>query len=192
MKKIIRDYLTFNKRERNGVFVLIAIITLLILYLSVSDIFLETKTVDFAKFEKEIEVLQGSATEEKNYSQLENKTFIKNKPKQEIEYFNFDPNNLPDADWKRLGLSDKQIHTIKNYESKGGKFKTKGDIKKMYCIPEKMYLSLEPYIQIALASPSLLPAEKNRPARTSEFIHSGGAEVKNPKSPVELNSADSI
>ena len=39
-KNFLRDYFTFNRRERNGVFVLLSIIFLLILYLSFSDLFL--------------------------------------------------------------------------------------------------------------------------------------------------------
>lgn len=178
MKRFIRDYLTFNKRERNGVFILLAIIILSMVYLSVSDLFIKTETVDFTKFDKEVEVLQGSVALEKKNSKLENSAAImEESSKQKIEYFNFDPNNLPDEDWKRLGLSDKQIHTIKNYESKGGKFKTKEDVKKMYCISEKTYLSLEPYIQIP---------EK-------EKLASGSRQLANIfLSAIELNSADSI
>lgn len=54
MKQIIRDYLTFNRRERNGVFVLLCIILLLTLYLSFSGFFYPTEEVDLSKFEKEV------------------------------------------------------------------------------------------------------------------------------------------
>ncbi|MGQ0827026.1 MAG: helix-hairpin-helix domain-containing protein [Bacteroidota bacterium] len=170
MKRIIRDYLTFNKRERNGVFVLLAIIILLIVYLNISHNFIKEQTVDFTKFEKEVEFLKSSVPEQN----LEQKKEIETHATLESERFDFDPNNLPEADWKRLGLSEKQIRTIKNYEVKGGKFRTKEDVRKMYCISEKMYSSLEPFIII---SPSPL---------------AGKAIVKKNESTIELNSADSI
>lgn len=177
MKKIIRDYLTFNKRERNGVFVLVGIIVMLIIYLNVSHLFIKEDTTDFTKFEKEATLLKGAVAQENNYSKKEQISTIGKIKETKAEYFNFDPNNLPDADWKKLGLTDKQIHTIKNYEAKGGKFRTKEDVKKMYCISEKLYLSLEPYIQIPHPSPLLKEREK-------VIAHESD-------SPIEINSADS-
>ena len=67
---------------------------------------------------------------------------------QEGELFYFDPNNLPDEDWQRLGLSERQIAVIKRYEAKGGKFYSGSDLKKMYCIPSYQYDQLEPFIKI--------------------------------------------
>jgi len=195
MKQFIRDYLTFNKRERNGLFVLFAIITLMIVYLNISDKFNTPEKVDFTKFEKEIKIFNASVQlindstkheRENKYAQLHSE-FKKsdtsvNIPAVPIEHFNFNPNNLSDNDWQRLGLTTKQIQTIKNYETKGGKFRQKEDVKKMYCIPEKQYLALEPYIQI--------PTEK----RVFPHFELSKSENKNPKSAiiiVELNSADS-
>ena len=54
MKKIIRDFLTFNKRERNGVFVLVSIITVLVLYLNVSGGFVKQEQADFSDFDEKI------------------------------------------------------------------------------------------------------------------------------------------
>ena len=53
-----------------------------------------------------------------------------------------------DEDYKKLGLSEKQINTINNYKNKGGTFKTKEDFKKMYVISDEEYKRLEPYIVI--------------------------------------------
>ncbi len=67
----------------------------------------------------------------------------------EIEYVAFDPNGLPIVEWKRLGLSDRQIRVIKNYEAKGGRFRRKEDLKKIYGLHEADYIRLEPYIRLA-------------------------------------------
>ena len=194
MKQFIRDYLTFNKRERNGLFVLLSIITLLIVYLNISDKFIEPVKVDFTKFEKEIEVFNASA--ERINDTLKNKkqnsyTYIHKDSKggqtldlsiESPEYFNFNPNNLPDDEWLRLGLADKQIQTIKKYEAKGGRFKQKDDVKKIYGISEKQFLSLEPYIQIPIERKILKNFETKEPAnKNSKFS----------VTIVELNSADS-
>ncbi len=190
MKQFIRDYLTFNKRERNGVFVLLSIIIILLVYLNISDKFIKPETTDFSKFENEIIALNASAdltTDSLQNDSLPNNRYsnnpINNDPiTVEPEYFNFNPNNLPEEDWTRLGFSEKQIQTIKNYEAKGGRFRTKEDVKKMYCIHEKQYNALEPYIQIPIEQKQTLDFEKDK------------SEIRNPKPEkpvVELNSADS-
>lgn len=55
MKQFIRDYFTFDRRHRNGVFIILCVILLLLLYLSFSDLFFPADRMDFSKFEKEVE-----------------------------------------------------------------------------------------------------------------------------------------
>lgn len=50
----LREYFTFNRRERNGVFILLCIILALIFYLSFSDYFFTKEKIDFSRFEQEI------------------------------------------------------------------------------------------------------------------------------------------
>ena len=62
--------------------------------------------------------------------------------------FVFDPNTATIAEYKKLGLSEKQAQTISNYLSKGGLFKSKEDFKKIYGISADQFNKLEPYIFI--------------------------------------------
>jgi len=186
MKQFLRDYFSFNRRERNGVFILLSVILLLILYLSFSDFFFPREKIDFTKFEKEVSDFETEQKKIDDSLSHDTKNYFagSNTPESDsIERFDFDPNNLSEKDWRRLGLSDKQIKTIKNYESKGGKFRTKEDVKKMYCITPELYASLEPYIRIT----------------TKTNIYENKIEVKHSLSigrekeegiVVELNSAD--
>jgi DNA uptake protein ComE-like DNA-binding protein len=147
MKQLIREYFTFNKRERNGIFVLLSIILTLIGYLYFSDCDYQTEKIDFAKFEKEIQQLNNSSKHQPIFvdpKQEEKESFLP----LVNERFRFDPNTLSEAGWKQLGLNDKQIHSIKKYQAKGGKFKRKEDLKKMYVISPEIYSSLESYIDI--------------------------------------------
>ena len=161
MKQFIRDYLTFNKRERNGLFVLLSIIVILLIYLIISDKFISTEKVDFTKFEKEIEKHNFELKKLNDTLKKTNEILFlstKTEPEKIIitenieitqpEYFNFNPNNLAEKDWTRLGLKNEQIQTIKNYEKKGGEFRINEDVKKIYSISEKEFKLLEPYIQI--------------------------------------------
>lgn len=71
-------------------------------------------------------------------------------------YFPFDPNNLPAEKWRMLGFTDKQIRVIKNYEAKGGRFRTKADVAKMYVVSAEDYNRLAPYITL----PETVPPQR--------------------------------
>lgn len=85
--------------------------------------------------------------------------------------FTFNPNKLPVAEWRKLGLNDGQIAIIKHYEEKGGKFFSKQDVKKVYALSAGDYERLAPYINL----PEYSAYTKNTPLAE----------------PIELNSADS-
>ena len=58
-KNFLREYFTFNRRQRNGVFILLSIIMALILYLSFSDRFFSPEKTDFSRFENDIEQFEA-------------------------------------------------------------------------------------------------------------------------------------
>src|SRR5690606_12889258 len=109
----------------------------------------------------------------------------------EIEYFEFDPNELSVQTGKRLGLSLRQIRMVQNYVAKGGHFYKKEDFKKIYAIGKAEYERLAPYIRIPTQHQS-----SNAPKRTSEQERRANTNTKEvpsfPKLHIELNSTDSI
>ncbi|MGB3946972.1 MAG: helix-hairpin-helix domain-containing protein [Bacteroidia bacterium] len=196
MKQFIRDYLTFNKRERNGIVILISIILLLLIYLNISDKFIKPDKVDFSKFENQIIAfnkqakLTDSLTKPENLFTKNNINNASSSSNPTPQFFTFNPNNLDAENWKLLGLNDKQIQTIKNYEAKGGQFRTKEDVKKMYCINAEQYAQLEPYINIPpKPTPNYTEQITNSQLQASDFK----LRTSNSRLPttVELNSADS-
>ena len=68
--------------------------------------------------------------------------------KQPVTLFYFDPNLSSLEELQRLGLKEKVAKTIINYRNKGGKFRRKEDLKKIYGLTEKEYLRLEEWIKI--------------------------------------------
>ena len=68
--------------------------------------------------------------------------------KAKFEPFLFDP-NMPDSiEWLKLGLTSRQIRTVFNYVSKGGKFKFKEDFLKIYGISEDQFNKILPYVDL--------------------------------------------
>ncbi|CAA7193662.1 helix-hairpin-helix domain-containing protein [Chryseobacterium potabilaquae] len=59
----------------------------------------------------------------------------------------FNPNDLDDEQWQKLGFSEKQAVTILNYKKiVGGKFVSKEQLKKCFAISNEKFLELESYI----------------------------------------------
>lgn len=63
--------------------------------------------------------------------------------------FAFDPNTISPESWKKLGVTDRTIKTIFNYLSKGGRFRSPEDIRKIWGIQKELAEQLIPYVQIA-------------------------------------------
>jgi DNA uptake protein ComE-like DNA-binding protein len=90
--------------------------------------------------------------------------------------FPFNPNNIAEVDWGKLGLKEYQYHNILNYINAGGVYKVKNDLLKMYSISDIDYERLYGFI--------LLP-EKDT-LKKERYVQKIKVEVI-----VEINSADS-
>lgn len=154
-KNILKDYFTFTNRERKPIFIFLAMIIALLITLYYLRFVKTESTTDFTQFEKDIAALEKRMADDSIASLEKRKSFSSDKkintpelPAIKISLFDFNPNNLPDSLWRKLGISEKTIRTIKNYESKGGKFYKKEDVKKIYGLHENDYIRLESFIVI--------------------------------------------
>ena len=78
-----------------------------------------------------------------------NKKYTFSKPptdSKSIQLKHFDPNVATLATLLELGFSPKTAQILINYRHKGGKFKKKSDLKKIYGLSESFYQRLKPYI----------------------------------------------
>lgn len=173
MKDRIKAYFTFSKKELNGILVLFLILAVTLTLPCFLKRYDKTEVYDFNDFRNEIALFKASALKSKSYKKGPK---YADKTADIPQAFNFDPNGLPEAQWQQLGLSDRQIRVIKNFEAKGGRFYRKTDLKKIYSISIGQYNRLEPYIQIA-----------DRPAYTRNTALESGPVLER----VELNAADS-
>ncbi len=185
----IKDFFDFGRSEYRGILILLSLIALLIainLALTSSqtqetfsdDAFIKEVT----EFEARQELIADSIAKSKkqwNHKEKSEVSFFsvdKSVMENELTPFPFNPNNLPEELWRKIGLTDKQIKSIKNFESKGGKFRSKEDFKKMYTISSEEFLILEPFITIPQDT-----IKKFTPKKTT-FA----------KNIIELNTTDSI
>jgi len=84
----------------------------------------------------------------KPHLQFQETDEVQGSTKSTAELFFFDPNSSSDIDFHRLGLTDKQIETIRNYQKKGGSFRNNSDFFKMWGLTDHQKNALSDYIRI--------------------------------------------
>ncbi len=156
-KKFVNDYLSFTKKDRIGVIVLVTLIFIVVLlpYIWPAK---KVAALPVAEIEK-VKLLNARLSKTDQASQKDEETGTYNYPakkyyskenytKEKPPPFYFDPNTLDTDGWKRLGLRDKTAATIQNFISKGGKFRKPEDLGKIYGLFKDDYERLLPYVQI--------------------------------------------
>ncbi len=133
-----KDYFSFDKRQRNGVIVLLFLIVLAVAVRLALPFLQKNEIGPLSDFEKRVQDFENS--------KIDNDDPIASD--QSHVLFDFNPNHLPKEKWLLLGLKEWQVKVICNYEAKGGSFRTKADVKKIYGIKEELYQKLEPFIKI--------------------------------------------
>lgn len=92
------------------------------------------------------------------------------------EPFDFDPNTADEATLRKLGISEKVARVILNYREKGGRFRKKEDLAKIYSLPEADYQRLEPFIRIDPGQPAAKTAQPMAAAAVLIDINKASAE----------------
>lgn len=149
MKKL--SYLfVFTKPERNGlivlVFVLLSGLTVFLINRNNRNDLINLSLVPNAKAELKSDSFYKVRKQKPDRSYVNhaggNSVF------QQKELFFFDPNAISADEWIRLGFSPAQTRSIINFRDKGGRFKAKEDLKKLYVVSTERYAELESYITI--------------------------------------------
>lgn len=180
----IKSFFNFNRGERIGILVILAIIIIVVAYPRFVKVKFNESDEEFLRFKKDIESfekgLQQANDSIDDARKLDFQQMDKSIAENKITPFIFNPNALPSEQWAKMGLKDWQIKVIKNYESKGGKFYKKEDLKKMFCISPSEYQILEPFISIP-----------EQPKKEYTLAKPETKEVKK-RTLVDLNTADSV
>ena len=170
MNERLKDYFYFWRGEKNGIIVLLIIIIILFAIPYIIVILPQDKNEPDKKFKNEIELFTQSLsqTDEPEYNNRLDQYIIERYDS--LKLFPFNPNSTSPENFKKLGLTDKQINTINNYLNKGGKFYLKDDFRKIYGIRQQQYEILKPFI--------LLPDNKQN---TYEYHDNADSKPKNEK-----------
>jgi competence protein ComEA len=193
-RNIVKDYLTFSARERNGLiifFVLASVIIIVSRYYTVKkpEIHKEEFQQELARLKITVDSSRhanryGNDEQHFDYSQPKHYDYTSNASRGEV--FAFDPNTLDAEGWKKLGVRDKTINTIQNFLAKGYRFRQAEDIRKIYGLRKQDADRLVPYVHIGgQASPDNSLSHVNAPANAPR-----PAADANRTRTIEINSAD--
>ncbi|MBX5437995.1 MAG: helix-hairpin-helix domain-containing protein [Thermoflavifilum sp.] len=110
------------------------------------------------------------------------------------ELFYFDPNQATLEDWLRLGIPAHTAQVILHYREKGGRFRKKEDLLKIYGLRQADYQRLAPYIRIPdQAQKRLMRHDSTQVLQAgSVFQHNQSKKQLPAQQKVELNSADTL
>lgn len=185
-RTVVTDYFTFTRRERIGVLVLLALISFTfllprLLNKNTAARPVHTDTAWMAELRK-LEASDSIDVPQKRRYKRDPSAYTFERPTGKTTpatLFPFDPNTLNDEGWRKLGVSDKTILTIRKYLAKGGRFHKPEDLKKVYGLRPDHVARMLPFVTIAEREQPPYPAAKSQssPARTRA-------------SPVDVNTAD--
>ncbi len=144
MKRILKDYFSFSKKERTAVIILLLL----------ASVFTALPYLIPRKQEVPVIDPASAAFIKSNQSSERRNNLIGNRNDEGAALpgpgilFPFDPNTLPVDGWIRLGVKPKTAATIINYRNKGGKFRSAEDIRKIWGLSKTLADQLVPYVSM--------------------------------------------
>ena len=113
--------------------------------------------------------------------------------------FTFDPNTVGVPEWLAMGLTQRQAEGIERYKEKGGQFRVKRDMARMYSLLPGQYEALEPFIDLPDSLQSPIREKRRsrwtgRPAYEPKVMRPGSGSVireDHRSEKLEVNTADS-
>jgi competence protein ComEA len=147
----LKEYFNFTRCERDGVIALLFLILLVLIAPRFIHRTVELPEGIIDAFHEEVEAFNLHNDSAQSFSKNLELAYRTEK----ITFFSFDPNLATNEEWARLGLTDRQVQTIRNYQSKGGVFKEPKDLLKLYGIPLELKEELAAHAKISKPSISL-------------------------------------
>lgn len=172
IKNKIRTFFGFSRAQTNGFVALLIILSIVIFSEPVYHAWISNRPIDFSTESKTLDSLTVLWQAE---PVIRKKADIPTDKHNRVKLFAFNPNTATKDDLQVLGFSDRLMKGLLNYRAKGGEFRVKSDLKKLYGMDTTFFKRLLPFIQL----PERIAYEKPTP------------ELKKKPSLFNLNLADS-
>lgn len=153
-KEPIRDFFVFSQKERSGIIGLTLLLAAVLVAHYAFDKYtfpvpedVKAELSQYLQDQKRIE----QERQEQQIAFVEDSISASNEAKIDFQFpenFILDPNLISDSVLIVTGLSSKLAARISNYRAKGGKFRSKDDLLKIYGMDTTWYIKVEPFITI--------------------------------------------
>ncbi|HEU5289596.1 MAG TPA: helix-hairpin-helix domain-containing protein [Cyclobacteriaceae bacterium] len=174
-KNIVRSFFGFSRAQTNGFVALIIVLSIIFFSEPLYHTWVSNRPLDFSNESNKLDSLTARWKAEPPGIAEAVKPVEKTMP---VRLFEFNPNNVSKDELKALGFSDRLTKGMMNYRAKGGEFRIKTDLKKLYGMDSVFFKSLQPFIQLPekivvekkAAEPKKSPARFNlNRADTTQF-----------------------
>lgn len=149
MKKMLKDYFSFSKKERIAIIILILLIAVFMALPYFFSVKADLPVIDPAlKAFINDKKLQEADTPRNGDLPASADVPNGKMHTETVTLFSFDPNTLSVEGWIRLGVKPRTANTILRYLGKGGRFRKPEDIRKIWGLPKQLADRLLPYVVI--------------------------------------------
>lgn len=190
MKSILREFFRYSRTEQRGILLLVFLILSVQTARVVYPYLLEK---EYPMSEEEARQFAAWALQKEQLSAGVDLSEAGNPSAGEALFapFRFDPNTIGHNDWLQLGFSEKQAASIEKFIQKGGAFRYREDLKKLYCVTPELYARLESWVDLPGKAEK---ADTRQPAAFLSPVKEPFKKESSPgvSTPVELNSADTF
>jgi competence protein ComEA len=163
----IRGYFGFSQKEASGFIILSSLIILALSAPFIYDKLTPSTTNTSSEDQLILESLIQEMKNEEIFTAPVNKT--DSVASSQIMYFAFDPNTANSADLQKLGIQKYVAERIIKFRDKGGKFRVKKDLKKIYGLSETKYEKLCSYILLPDSIPKAERKHQSKESTTLSF-----------------------
>ena len=175
IRKWIRDIFGFSGTEINGFLILVPLMTILIFSEPLYHSWIANGERQYPEDVRKLDSLLAQWP--KAHAREAKKSVV-----QPVATFNFDPNNASVEELRQLGFSATSANRIAAYRLKGGVFRIKSDLLKIYGLDSTLYKQLYDFIE--------LPSSRLR--QDKRFVPRKEFEPKEVKKAFDINTADTI
>jgi competence protein ComEA len=176
IRRFIRNWLGFSRTETNGFILFLPLLAVLIL----------AKPI-YRTLVKGPAITQEEAAHLDSLVSAWNTSATANDSSQRV-LFSFNPNTIDEEGLKTLGFNERLTKRIAGYRTKGGVFRVKSDLMKMYGMDSTLYEQLYAYIQL----PAKVDPQQKKSVSRMYSPTQAVSYKKNVKQEFDLNKADTM
>ena len=202
----IRDYFGMSHREARGFLILLLLTVFILLSPFLFRYFIatpksDTSAADQQKLDSLLAKMETIDASRPSYNDNRDRTLADHyaePTRRVVKRFNFNPNTISVAQWQALGLPGWLAERIDKYRSKGGRFRKKDDLKRIYNFPPDLYQELEPYMMLEEVAKGDYPAAREPGYNTEAIPGKSPAPERFERAkpaavqPFDINTADTI